>query len=254
MKRLKSILRKKEGATLVETMVCLLLISIMLAMAASSLSAASHVFVRVQKTQYAQSILDTTMTELRTITKNASGYVKIYDFPENSEEKNENITGNITESTGNLKGNTVEFINEEGYVVLVSTNGCDATDLYIQNNKTGQAAAVDSGQLLTRYYFRNSSENSYVYLKDGVPVARAVATVFGKGFYMGNYLEVTYSFPAGTKKNDELNSITATVTLYRDKELTDVVATDSEILEFKHSVICCEEATAKEETTSNAGE
>ena len=70
MKRLKSILRKKEGTTLVETMVCLLLISIMLAMAASSLSAASHVFVRVQKTQYAQSILDTTMTELRTITKN----------------------------------------------------------------------------------------------------------------------------------------------------------------------------------------
>ena len=87
-----------------------------------------------------------------------------------------------------------------------------------------------------------------------VVVADSIAIASLDRFYMGNYLEVTYSFPAGTKKNDELNSITATVTLYRDKELTDVVATDSEILEFKHSVICCEEATAKEETTSNAGE
>lgn len=61
MKRLRSLLQKKEGTTLVETMVCLLLISIMLAMAASALSAASRIFVRVQRMQYAQSILDTAM-------------------------------------------------------------------------------------------------------------------------------------------------------------------------------------------------
>ena len=251
MKRLRSLLQKKEGTTLVETMVCLLLISIMLAMAASALSAASRIFVRVQRTQYAQSILDTAMTELRTITKNASGYVKIYDIPATSAEKSENITENITKSTGNFRGNTVEFINEEGYVVLVSTNGCEDTDLYIQNNRTGQASAVDSGQLLTRYYFRNSSENSYIYLKDGVPVARAVATVFGKGFYMNNYLEVIYSFPDGTGKGDQVDWISATVNLYSDKELTNLVATDSEILEFKHSVLCCKEITAKEETGSD---
>lgn len=252
MKRLRSLLQKKEGTTLVETMVCLLLISIMLAMAASALSAASRIFVRVQKTQYAQSILDTTMTELRTITKNASGYVKIYNISLKPTEKNENITGNITNNTGKLRGNTVEFINEEGYVVLVSTNGCEDTDLYIQNNRTGQASAVDSGQLLTRYYFRNSSENSYIYLKDGVPVARAVAAVFGKGFYMNNYLEVIYSFPDGIQDGEQVDWISATVNLYSDKELTNLVATDSEILEFKHSVLCCEKITAKAETSSES--
>lgn len=252
MKRLRSLLQKKEGTTLVETMVCLLLISIMLAMAASALSAASRIFVRVQKTQYAQSILDTTMTELRTITKNASGYVKIYNISLEPTEKNENITGNITNNTGKLRGNTVEFINEEGYVVLVSTNGCEDTDLYIQNNRTGQASAVDSGQLLTRYYFRNSSENSYIYLKDGVPVARAVAAVFGKGFYMNNYLEVIYSFPDGIQNGEQVDWISATVNLYSDKELMNLVATDSEILEFKHSVLCCEEITAKAETSSES--
>lgn len=113
---------------------------------------------------------------------------------------------------------------------------------------------MDSGQLLTRYYFRNSSENSYVYLRDGVPVARAVATVFGKGFYMNNYLEVIYSFPDGIRNGGQVDSISATVNLYSDKELTNLVATDSEILEFKHSVLCCEEITAKTETSSGSGE
>lgn len=73
---------RKKGTTLVEMIVTLLLISIMMTMAAASLSSAAKIFVRVQKTQYAQSIIDTVMTELRTITKDASGYVKIY--PEES--------------------------------------------------------------------------------------------------------------------------------------------------------------------------
>ena len=66
---------RKKGTTLVEMIVTLLLISIMMTMAAASLSSAAKIFVRVQKTQYAQSITDTVMTELRTITKDASGYV-----------------------------------------------------------------------------------------------------------------------------------------------------------------------------------
>ena len=108
MKKITEILRKKQGTTMVEMMVTLLLISIMMTMAVSSLSSASHIFMQVQKTQYAQSILDTVMTELRAITKNASSYIKIYENAKN-----------IANSTGNCDGNTIAFINEEGYAVLV---------------------------------------------------------------------------------------------------------------------------------------
>ena len=73
----KNLVKDRKGTTLVETMVTLFLISILMAMAASALSSASRIFVRIQKTQYAQSVLDTTMTELRTITKDATGYVKL---------------------------------------------------------------------------------------------------------------------------------------------------------------------------------
>lgn len=52
--RIKKILRQKQGTTLVEMMACLTLISIMLLMAARGLSSASRIFLRLQKTQYAQ--------------------------------------------------------------------------------------------------------------------------------------------------------------------------------------------------------
>lgn len=236
--RLKKIVKEKSGTTLVEMLVTLLLISIMMTMAAASLSAASKIFVRLQKMQYAQSILDTTMTELRAITKDACDYIKIYDSAE----------GGIGDQIGADKGNVLEFINAEGYAVLVSADGCQKTDIYIAEKKTGEAKAVAGGRLLTRYYFRNSSEGTYTYQNNGVPVARVVGEVFGKGFYMGNYLEVTYAFPNGVHADDSLNSVIATVTLYSDQEKSEIVATDSEILEFRHSVIRQDDVTAKNET------
>lgn len=75
MKKIRRLLNKKDGTTLVETIVTMLLISIMFAMAATALSSAAKMFVREQRLQYAQSILDTTMTELRGIVENADGYI-----------------------------------------------------------------------------------------------------------------------------------------------------------------------------------
>ena len=77
MKKIRRLLNKKDGTTLVETIVTMLLISIMFAMAATALSSAAKMFVREQRLQYAQSILDTTMTELRGIVENTDGYIKI---------------------------------------------------------------------------------------------------------------------------------------------------------------------------------
>ena len=237
-------IQKKAGTTLVETMVTLLLISIMMAMTAASLSAASRIFVRVQKTQYAQSILDIAMTELRNITQNAVGYVKVY--PADADNQFAGVTGGET-------GTALEFLNTEGYVVLVSTDGCDDTKIYIGDKLSGTTKAVDKGQLLTRYYFRNSNTKKYTYQKTGgEAVARAVATVFAKGFYMENYLEVEYTVPARDDKN-KVNNIIAKVTLYSDKEHTNVVATDTETLEFRRPMAyrTTETATVEQQTAED---
>ena len=225
---------RKKGTTLVEMIVTLLLISIMMTMAAASLSSAAKIFVRVQKTQYAQSITDTVMTELRTITKDASGYVKIY--PEES--------GFQPEAAGSTTGTCLEFLNPDGYVELVSTDGCEKTQIYIGDNKNGSADAVEKGQLLIRYYTRNSTTGRYFCRKNETPAARAVATSFGKGFYMGNYLEIEYSVPSGTTDGTKVSSIVAKVTLYSDRDRKHAVASDTELLEFRNPLIYTTAVTA----------
>lgn len=235
MKKLIARLREKKGTTLVETMVTLLLITILMAMAAVSLSSAFRIFLRIQKAQYAQSVLDTAMTELRTLTKDATVYVKIYG-------NGMDVTGKPGASTGDA----IEFMNKEGYVVLLTTDGCAQTDLYITGKNTGTAEQVGSGELLARYYFpQRGITADYIYAEGQTPVARAVAAVFGKGFYMGNYLEVTYSFPDGVAEGATVDSITATLKLYADEAHTIELASDTELLSFRHRVVRKDAVTAK---------
>ena len=235
MKKVRQLLRKRDGTTLVEMMVTMLLISIMLAMAASGLSSAAKIFVREQRLQYAQSILDTTLTELRGIVENADGYIKIYDIERKKNQK-------ITNMTGNNSGNVLEFINGDGYAELISADGCEKTQLLIGQQESGEAEAVEEGQLLTRYYFYNNG--TYQDTWKNQPAARAVATVFGKGFYMGNYLEVQWAFPDGVSDKSQTDQITVTASLYRDKDRTDLLATDSEVIQLRHSLIRKDAVTA----------
>ena len=235
MKKLTARLREKKGTTLVETMVTLLLIMSLMAMAAASLSSAFRIFLRIQKAQYAQSVLDTAMTELRTLTKDATVYIKIYD-------SGTDVTGKPGTSTGDA----IEFMNKEGYVVLLTTDGCAQTDLYITGQNTGTADAVDAGELLARYYFPQGGITAgYTYAEGQTPVARAVAAVFGKGFYMGNYLEVTYSFPDSVADGATVDGITATLKLYADEAHTKELASDTELLSFRHRVARKDAVTAK---------
>ena len=231
----KNHLCNKKGTTLVETMVSLLLITVLLAMAAGALSSAFRIFLRIQKTQYAQSVLDTAMTELRTQTKDATVYVKIYD------------SGNeVADQAGTDSGAALEFMNKEGYVVLLTTDGCEQTSLYITDKLTGTAEQVGSGELLARYYFpQRGITAGYTYAKGQIPVARAVAAIFGKGFYMGNYLEVTYSFPDGVADGATVDGITATLKLYADEAHTKELASDTELLSFRHRVVRKDAVTAK---------
>ena len=239
MKKLREHWKKhlcnKKGTTLVEIVVSLLLITVLLAMAAGALSSAFRIFLRIQKTQYAQSVLDTAMTELRTQTKDATVYVKIYD------------SGNeVADQAGTDSGAALEFMNKEGYVVLLTTDGCEQTSLYITDKLTGTAEQVGSGELLARYYFpQRGITAGYTYAKGQIPVARAVAAVFGKGFYMGNYLEVTYSFPDGVADGATVDGITATLKLYADEAHTKELASDTELLSFRHRVVRKDAVTAK---------
>ena len=235
MKQLEKCLKNRQGTTLVEMLVTLTLITIMVGMAATTLSAAFKIFLRVQKEQYAQSVLDTTMTELRSLTKEATQYVKIYANDASPEGQG-----------GADSGPVLEYVNTDGYAVLVSTGGCEATNLYQGETLMDQADAVSQGRLLTRFYLRD--QDTYVYSRDGSPAARAVATVFADKYYMGNYLGVTFSYWKGEQNGDQVHSVKAEVTLYSDAERTNVVAKESEILDLRYKAVRNDEATASSQS------
>ena len=64
---------RKSGISLVEMVVTLLIFSIMMTMMVGVLSPAAKIFIRIQKLQYAQIILDNTIQELRGMTRDATG-------------------------------------------------------------------------------------------------------------------------------------------------------------------------------------
>lgn len=232
-KRILVKLRERSGTTLVEMLVTLLLIGIMLSMATATLSSAAKVFLRVQRTQYAQSILDTVMTQMRTITSDASGYVKIY---ENSQ--------NIADNTGKTSGNTIEFINIDSFIKLVTTDATSNEEVQIYNSEkkpTGAKEKMNPGQIYTRYYTTETNDSSgitYSYSADTYLIARAIEAAYGNGFYMGNYVKITYSVPDNTQNGDRINYVNAKVALYSDEECTEEnkLAEDTEPLYFRNPV------------------
>lgn len=140
------------------------------------LSGAYRVYLRLQKTQYAESILDTAMTEVRDLANDACGYVKLYQDG-----------AQIADRPGNKTGTAMEFLDSNGYVVLISTDGCEKTTLYRGNdleNVIGTQEALPKGRLLARYYNRKN-DGTYLYTDGTKPVARAAAEAYGRGLLYG---------------------------------------------------------------------
>ena len=70
MKRWQYLKRKgRSGTTLVEMVVTMLLSGMMMAMIAGIMSPAAKMFVRIQKQQFAQLIMDNTISQLQAITR-----------------------------------------------------------------------------------------------------------------------------------------------------------------------------------------
>lgn len=228
-------IRKKAGLTLVELVVSMLLMSMMMAMIVGILSPAAKIFVRMQKLQYAQQVLDNTAAQLRSMAGEANQYVKIY-------EKSEDIAG----FEGTDKGPVLEFVNTEGYVTLLSADGSGRTELVLGDTKVDEAEEVPKGRLLARYYNAAGAGNTYNYIKESKPVARAAAPIFTDGFYMGNYLQMEFSYPADTADGALVTYLTATLSLYSDAErLPDhLVAREDVILDFRYLAVRKDDVTA----------
>ena len=229
-----------EGTTLVELVVAMLLLGIIMTMIVGILSPAARLFLRMERLQRAQVILDNVILELQGIADNATGYVKIYPQGQQSP----------VGATGAGAGGMLEFINPDNYVMLISAEGCQATDILAGGAKIDSVEAVESGRLLARYYTRDVASQTYQYTDaSGSPAARAVAAVFADDYYMGNYLEVTFSYPAGVSAGDGVACLEADVKLYSDKEKNNLVVQESVLLYLRYAAVRKDEVTAGDAVT-----
>lgn len=228
-------MKHKSGATLVEMIVTLLLLSILMTMTAAIISPASRMFARLRKLQFAQMVLDNTAEELQAQTRGAVDYVKIYEKAETA--------ANLIDAEGVSSGAALEFVNTDSYVELISFQGVPETVLVRGDQETGKSEAMETGRLITRYYWQQP-DGSYHYTTDGRTTARAVQNVFTDGYYMDTWLALTFSYPAGVEDGDELTYLTANLALYSDEAQTELILEDSITLDFRYRLVRQDEATA----------
>ena len=172
MKRIRSVLRGREGMTLVELVVSAGLLCLVIAVFSASLRPAAEISRRTQELNSAELIADDLLETVRSRVETATEYIKCY---ENGAD--------ITNRTGSRRGSAVEF-GTSNAVELLTADGCAETAIMVGSRPAGTEAAVEKGYLLERYY-DNSTGVFYSKNADGTPCARALAQTYAKGFYMG---------------------------------------------------------------------
>jgi len=225
MRRLARVLRDRGGVTLVELLAASTLLVLLITMCAAAVPPAARVMTRLRTLNYAQVILDDVLETVRSELEGAQSYVKFYADG-----------GNIAGRTGSSSGEAVEFLGENGFLILLTAGGCEETDLCRRAQGDGGAVrydrfdtedAVPPGRLLLRYYLPDGE--TYVYRQDDRPIARALTTVYPGAFYMGLWLDLEFRPDSGTGTG----TVTVAASLYRDEDRTDLVCSDSLIADLR---------------------
>lgn len=219
MRKFLKRIRKKSGATLVEMIVSLVLIELLMIMVMGIVGPAAKMFVRIQRLEFAQMIVDNVAEEIKSQVQNSVDFIRIYG-------------GNDLQPADS--GKVLEFMNTEGYVVLMSTEGCEDTSLIRGSQPIGTSGAQEAGRLLMRYYWPDIKESglyTYNYRKNGTPVARTVNSVFSGGYYMGNYLKVQFRFLPS--EGEGVTCLAAEISLY-DAKQKQKLASDEVVLNIRY--------------------
>ncbi len=221
MKRLLSVLREKRGMTLIEMVVGAGLLCVVIGIFSASLRPAAEVTRRTQELNSAELITDDLLETIRGEVETAVGSIQCY-------ADKDSIQG----QTGSDTGKVIEFQNEKDLYVLLGADGCPATQVVAGSSASTDMDAIAAGYLSERYYKPITAGGYYYADADGKPVARGVAMVYPKGFYMGLHAGTSFAI------DDTNHTVTATVTIYRgsDDNTADwtELFSDSQVIDLRY--------------------
>ena len=141
MKRIRSVLRGREGMTLVELIVSAGLLCLVIAVFSASLRPAAEISRRTQELNSAELIADDLLETVRSRVETATEYIKCY---ENGAD--------ITDQTGSSRGSAVEF-GTANAVELLTADGCAETAIMVGSRAAGVRPADGLGELFVAARF-----------------------------------------------------------------------------------------------------
>ena len=222
LKKSKKLLRARAGTTLVELIVSAALMCLLIAMAAACLEPAARITKQLREQNEAQTIADDLLSTVKSQIEGAQGYIKCYA----SDDPATGFAGVV----GVSEGEAIEFLDENGYAVLLSTGGSPETELRRSTSENGDTLvatepAIAPGSLVVRYYA--ASNRQYTYMDNGTAVARALTKPYAAGFYMGFYAKLSYAISGST--------VTVTARIYRDADRTQQVFSDKLVVDLRYA-------------------
>lgn len=181
------VLKNKRGTTLVELVVCMVLLSLFTLAAVTLIQPSAQAYMQVQQQTRAQNLADALIETIRGELLNANGYMRFADGAKDIA----NLDTVFDKKTGVSSGTALEFSVYPNHIELIDKDKVPALTKADGTQLLSQAAADElDGYLHMRFYLQE--QNTYKpqhEVGDSLPyVAYAYTTAYPKDAYMGMFI------------------------------------------------------------------
>lgn len=177
------VLKNKRGTTLVELVVCMVLLSLFTLAAVTLIQPSAQAYMQVQQQTRAQNLADALIETIRGELLNANGYIRFADGAKNGED----INKVFLPKTGVSSGSALEFNVNSNYIELIDKDKVPALTKADGTQLLSQETANElDGYLHMRFYQQEEVKSAKSNPPSYVPYA--YTTAYPKDAYMGMFI------------------------------------------------------------------
>lgn len=177
------VLKNKRGTTLVELVVCMVLLSLFTLAAVTLIQPSAQAYMQVQQQTRAQNLADALIETIRGELLNANGYIRFADGATDIKE----LDKVFKEKAGVSSGSALEFSVYRNYIELIDKDKVPALTKADGTQLLSLDAANElDGYLHMRFYQQEEVKSAKSNLPSYVPYA--YTTAYPKDAYMGMFI------------------------------------------------------------------
>lgn len=218
-------LQNKRGTTLVELIVCMVLLSILTLAAVTLIRPSAQAYRDIQQQTRAQNLADALIETIRGEVLDANGYIRFT----NGATDSANLDSVFDAQTSYSDGTALEFSVYPNHVELIDKDLVPALKNSKGKDLLTQAQAEElNGYLHMRFYQQEQRDFAPLHEKDGEKIAYAYTTAYPKESYMGLYISDLHFYARSwAQENDtdtpRITAMTVVITVAkRDSSGNDV--------------------------------